>query len=71
MQLKKILPMELNYEIKNFNNRFKRKTIDLGETNNLCRIFFLDAASYNNLGDQAIAQSIHMFLNKIIPINNV
>lgn len=63
MKLKKILPMELNYEIKNFPKRLQGRTLNLPSGNNSSRIFFLDAASYNNLGDQAIAQSMRIFLN--------
>ena len=61
MNLKKILPLEINFEIKNFKEYLKKRTIKL-ENNNRQRIFFLDAASYNNLGDQAISFAISKYI---------
>ena len=67
LQLKKILPMEWNYEIKNFPKRFQRKTLDMNNIGSKPRFFFLDSASYNNLGDQAIAHAMSIFLQKEFP----
>lgn len=67
LQLKKILPMEWNYEIKNFPKRFQGKTLNLDNKRNETRFFFLDAASYNNMGDQAIAHAMATFLQKEFP----
>lgn len=61
MNFKKILPLEINFEIKNFKEYLKKRTIKL-ENNKRKRIFFLDAASYNNLGDQAISFAISKYL---------
>lgn len=61
MNLKKILSMEKNFEIKNFKEYLKSNTIKL-QNNGRKRIFFLDAASYNNLGDQAISFAISKYI---------
>lgn len=57
--LKSYFPMELNLEIKNFICRFKKEKIEMGESGT---VYYLDAASYGNLGDQAIALAIEIFL---------
>lgn len=64
MNLKKILPMEINLEIKNFPQYFKENTIGIPVSDGEPRLFFLDAASYNNMGDQAIAYAISVFLQQ-------
>ena len=61
MNLKKILPMEINFEIKNLKEYLKSNTIKL-KNNNQKHIFFLDSASYNNLGDQAISFAISKYI---------
>ena len=59
INFKRILPIEINFELKNFLEYFKRKTITLDFKKKY--IFFLDSPSYNNLGDQLIALSISKY----------
>lgn len=66
-QLKKLLPLEWNYQIKHFYETFPGKKLSLQTPGGTPRLFFLDAASYNNLGDQAIAEAMSMFLQETCP----
>ena len=66
-QLKKLLPLEWNYQIKHFYEAFPGKKLSLHTPSGIPRLFFLDAASYNNLGDQAIAEAMSMFLQEACP----
>lgn len=60
MNIKKIFPLEINFEIRNMKEYFKHRTvIDFSKRK---KIFFCDAATYNNLGDQAISISISKIL---------
>lgn len=58
-KIKKIFPIEINFEVKNCIEYLKPKTITLKDRK---RVIFMDAASYNNLGDQAIAYAIERFI---------
>lgn len=59
MKVREILPLEVNFEVKNFRKRFVKKKLELRD---VCkRVFFLDAADYNNCGDLAIAEAIKLF----------
>lgn len=60
MEVKKILPIEINFELKNFFEKFKKRTIKNFSKNK--KIIFCDAASYNNLGDQAISYAISLLI---------
>lgn len=61
MNYKKIFPLEVNFELKNFKEYFKARTIELNKKNKK-RIFLLDAATYKNLGDQAISYAISRYI---------
>ena len=64
MRIKRILPIEVNLFLRNITKMLmqtKVKTVS-GSTSN--RVFFLDAASYNNLGDQAISYAMGLFLKE-------
>lgn len=65
-RLKKIFPIEVNFEIKNWKEYLKKHNKDI-EDNERKKIFFLDAASYNNLGDQAIAYAIEKYIKEKFP----
>lgn len=61
MNLKRILPIELNLEIKNFKEYFKKRTYT-NKNQKVKSIYFLDSATYGNLGDQAIGFAISQFI---------
>lgn len=64
--------MEMNLYLKNikyFNNQTKYNVPKNSDGNIRC--FYMDAASYNNLGDQAIALSMELFLKDVFGDNNV
>lgn len=63
MNLKKILPMKWNFELRNFREYFKKPNINVKKPRRT--IYFLDAASYGNLGDQAIAYSMSVMLKDL------
>lgn len=63
--IKKILPMEANLEFKNITEYLKTANIDVPQVTSKSRVFLLDAASYNNLGDQAITYAISLFLRDL------
>ena len=65
-RIKRILPLEINFEIKNILEYLKKNTIKY-ENNNKNKIIFIDAASYNNLGDQAIALAMNYFIKDNFP----
>lgn len=74
MQIKRLLPINTNFFIKNIRNILFQESYKLIQEN--CkRYFLLDAASYNNLGDQAIAYAISCFIkdnfgaNSLVSIN--
>ena len=72
MNIKRILPMEMNLYLKNikyFNNQTEYNL--RGNSDGNIRCFYMDAASYNNLGDQAIALSTELFLKDLFGANNV
>nr|WP_308623739.1 polysaccharide pyruvyl transferase family protein [uncultured Eisenbergiella sp.] len=64
VSIKKILPMEVNLELKNITEYLKLANLDVPKTSK-SRAFLLDAASYNNLGDQAITYAIYLFLRDL------
>lgn len=64
MQLRKVLPMQINFEIRNLLEYFKKATITEIYNSTKPKVYFVDAASYNNLGDQAIAYAINVFLKE-------
>lgn len=65
VSIKKILPMEVNLELKNITEYLKPAKIDLPQATPRSRAFLLDAASYNNLGDQAITYATSLFLRDV------
>ena len=65
VSIKKILPMEVNLELKNLTEYLKRVDIDVPQVVSIPKVFLLDAASYNNLGDQAITYATSLFLKDI------
>lgn len=72
MNIKRILPIEVNLylrNIKDFNHQIMYDVQTTSEKNIRC--FYMDAASYNNLGDQAIALSMEVFLKDIFGEDNV
>lgn len=69
MQLKRLLPINANFLIKNIRNVLFSKSYKLTQENHK-RYFLLDAASYNNLGDQAIAYAISCFIKDSFGANS-
>jgi len=59
---KQILPININYKIKNCKKFFIQKNFNLKVESNRKYIYFLDAPSYGNLGDQAIALAMEKFM---------
>jgi len=59
-KFKKLFSIENRFKLKNWQEKLKKPTIKLNK--NEKKIMFLDAASYNNLGDQAIAYAMSEFL---------
>lgn len=57
--------MALNFEIRNFTQYIKKPTIMDACKASGKKIYFLDAASYNNLGDQAIAYAMSVMLREV------
>ena len=68
MNIKKIFPLEVNYNIKHFKEKIFQREPDFELNNNdKKRVFFLDAPEYGNLGDQAIAFSLQKFMKDQFP----
>lgn len=65
VSIKKILPMEVNLELRNITEYLKPTNLDIPQRSSKPRAFLLDAASYNNLGDQAITYAISLFLKDL------
>ncbi len=66
MNLKRLFPIEVNFLIKNFFSFIKKENIKESIENlhnEKKTIFYLDAPTYDNLGDQAIALAINKFIN--------
>ena len=63
--VKKILPIEVNLELRNITEYLKPVNLDIQQKSSKTRVFLLDAASYNNLGDQAITYAISLFLKDL------
>lgn len=71
MNIRRIFPMEMNLVFRNPGDfLFQRKYVAERSTEQR-RCFFLDAASYDNLGDQAIALAMEWFLRDILGRENV
>lgn len=68
-KIKRLLPIEVNFEIKNVLEYLKKSNLEF-EDNDKPRIIFIDAASYNNLGDQAIALAMNYFIQDNFPEYN-
>lgn len=58
--------MEWNLVIRNLKDFVFQKEYKVARTDEKPICFYLDAATYNNLGDQAIALAIEIFLNGIL-----
>ena len=68
MNIKKIFPLEVNYNVKHFKEKiFQREPNFKLNSNDKKRVFFLDAPEYGNLGDQAIAFSMQKFMKDKFP----
>lgn len=69
MDLKHIFPIELNYKLRHICewNQDKQLYLEPWADGNRKRVFFLDAPSYGNIGDQAIAYAMESFISKILP----
>lgn len=59
MNFQEIFPIDVNYQLFHFFDLFKKKDLTYNTKNR--KIFFLDAADYNNIGDLAIAEAIRNF----------
>ncbi len=69
MDLKHVLPIEINFALKHFKERIKQ-IIPAVEESSLAsdfRVFFLDVPAYGNIGDQAIAFAMQTFIADILP----
>lgn len=72
MNIKRILPIEVNLYLKNIKDFKNQIAYDVQTSSEKSiRCFYMDAASYNNLGDQAIALSMELFLKDIFGEGNV
>lgn len=72
MNIKRILPMEINLRLRNAKDFLLQKKYYIPEKKEKeVRCFYLDAATYNNLGDQAIALSMEIFLDDLFGQDNV
>ena len=68
MNVKQILPIEVNYKIKHSREFRNQKTPDVHvDSSNNRRVFFLDAPAYGNMGDQAIAFAMEKFMADVLP----
>lgn len=65
ISIKKILPIEVNLELRNIREYLKPANLDIQQGSSKTRVFLLDAASYNNLGDQAITYATSLFLKDL------
>lgn len=63
LNIRRILPMEMNLVIRNIKSFVFQKEYPVNRTDDRPMYFYLDAATYNNLGDQAISLAIEWFLN--------
>lgn len=64
-RIRRILPIAVNFEIKNMKDYFYQEEIIIPEGIGP-RVFFCDAATYNNLGDQAIAYAMKCYLTDLV-----
>lgn len=72
MNIKRIFPMEINLRLRNAKEFLLQKRCYIPEMKKKsARCFYLDAATYNNLGDQAIALSMELFLDDLFGQDNV
>ncbi len=65
MNIKRILPIEANLIIKNIKDYVFQEKVHYLKDTDKPRCYFLDAASYDNLGDQAIALAMTYFLTDV------
>lgn len=66
MNIKRILPMDINLVIRNLKDFIFQKEYNPYRTDEKALFYYLDAASYGNIGDQAIAFAIECFLDDTI-----
>ncbi len=69
MNIKQILPIEVNYKIRHL-FEFARQITPVVDEELLAsdkRVFFLDAPSYGNIGDQAIAYAMEKYISDVLP----
>jgi len=73
MNIRRIFPIEFNLILKNWKDFIFQKEYHMKETmpNDGRKCFYLDAASYSNLGDQAISLSTELFLRSVFGNDNV
>lgn len=63
MNYKHILPIEINYKLKNSIKFLQQKKPEYTVDNKNKYVYFLDIPSYGNVGDQAIALSMEKYMN--------
>ena len=68
--IKRVLPLELNFELKNYICYLKRSQKVMTVENGMRKIIFCDAASYDNMGDQAIALAMSTFIRDLVGDEN-
>lgn len=66
MNIKRILPMETNLVFRNIRDFVNQEEYQIYRSDKSPICFFLDAVTYNNLGDQAIALAMECFLNDCV-----
>lgn len=66
MDYKHVLPIEINYRIRHFIEFISQQTPEV-YLESPQRVFFLDAPSYGNIGDQAIAFAMEKFVGETLP----
>lgn len=69
MNLKYVLPLEVNYALKHFIERFhpEKNVCDKTALSSYKRVFFLDTPAYENIGDQTIAFAMKSFVSDVLP----
>jgi len=68
--IKRVFPLELNFELKNYICYLKRSQKVMTAENGMRKVIFCDAASYNNMGDQAIALAMSTFVRDLVGDEN-
>lgn len=67
MNFKNVLPLEVNFKIKNFVKKHNNIIKEWNEDNSKKYVYFLDAPEYGNIGDQAIAFAMEKFMGDFFP----